>query len=54
MTKERLAEIKRIMAEWFPALENAGEYYLGPNEKTIAIREMLAELDRLLDGGGGD
>jgi hypothetical protein len=47
VTDKRLKEIEAMMHEWFKALEWAGDYHLGPNEKTLAIREMILELKRL-------
>lgn len=44
MTAKRLAEIEKMMLGWFDVLEWAGDYHLGPNEKTVAIREMIAAL----------
>ena len=46
MTEKRLKEIKKLMFEWFQVLENNGAYHLGPNECTLAIRELLKECER--------
>jgi hypothetical protein len=51
MTKERLAEIEEIFRVQFLIWEWNGDYYLGPNPCTDAIRELIAEVKTKIDGG---
>lgn len=37
------------MRSWFQVLENNGAGELGPNECTLAIRELLTEVNRCMN-----